>query len=838
MLALCACLDQAPSGLDMVRSKLSEWIGMEIAAGRYKVLGKIGQGSMGRVYCAYDRHLETDVVLKVPVFQEPVTEDEGFLERFSREVRSLVILSHPHIVKIIDVGEFEGRPFVVMQYLSGGSLRDRMITGPRGELRAMPLESLRDWLSEIAKALDFIHSQNHIHRDVKPANILFDRHGNAFLGDFGIIKALTCEATDWKSNSLTAPGFLVGTPNFVAPEVVMGQPFDGRVDQYSLAMSGYEVLTCSNCMEGPTPSATVVNQTMVIPPALTELLPGVPHRVSESLQRSLAKDPAQRFETCTAMAQEILAEIPSGRARTTIAPQQVVTSRGQPGKVPCPACGVSVPIGREHAGSRVRCTRCQAVSQVQLLSPSTLQLRLLDGHASTANEVAPVIIDAPEGDDELNTSAVTVHAECPSERSTTVSIAALTRRSHVGKRPRLLTSLALGLVAIIAVLCLTWGLRRSSAPGSPREPVAAPRVPGISDQESVIPALAPAGSEPASVEIHIAYGTEKQKWLEQATAEFQKTTFGSRIKIELHGMGSVEGAQAILDGPGPIPFHVWSPASSAYRDVFEQEWRAKHKGNPIIKSENLALTPMVFVMWESRHGPFHKKYGQVNFQSVSEAMHEPKGWGAIAGESSWGRFKFGHTDPNQSNSGLLTLVLMAYEFSKKERNLSLADVAQPGFLSWLHAFEEGVARPSGSLTHSTGTLMREMVLRGPPQYDCVMIYENLAIDYLEAARDRWGELHVDYPEPNMWNEHPYYILDVPWSEPEQRVAAGEFLKFLMSQSVQRRALEHGFRPGNPEVSVRSADSPLLRHAKQGMRMELPRMCEPPRAATVKKLINS
>ena len=71
--------------------------------------------------------------------------------------------------------------------------------------------------------------------------------------------------------------------------------------------------------------------------------------------------------------------------------------------------------------------------------------------------------------------------------------------------------------------------------------------------------------------------------------------------------------------------------------------------------------------------------------------------------------------------------------------------------------------------------MREMVLRGPSQYDCLLIYENLAIDYLEAARDRWGELHVDYPEPNMWNEHPYYILDVPWSDPAQRAAAAEYL---------------------------------------------------------------
>src|SRR5262249_53873319 len=238
--------DDLPPGWSIVKNDISELIGLEIADGRYKVLGRIGQGSMGSVYCAFDRNLQTDVVLKFPVARDQAAEDSDFRERFGREIRSLVTLSHPHIVKIIDVGEFRDSPYVVMQYLAGGSLKDRMVSGPAGEIEPMPLPSLREWLLEIAKALDFIHSQQYIHRDVKPASILFDRHGNVFLGDFGIIKALTSETADWKGNSVTAPGFLVGTPNYVAPEVVMGRLFDGRVDQYSLAMSIYEVLAGHN----------------------------------------------------------------------------------------------------------------------------------------------------------------------------------------------------------------------------------------------------------------------------------------------------------------------------------------------------------------------------------------------------------------------------------------------------------------------------------------------------------------------------------------------------------------------------------------------------------------
>src|SRR5208283_5526891 len=340
-------------------------------------------------------------------------DNRAFLDRFGTEIRSLVALSHPHIVKIIDVGEFRDLPFVVMQYLAGGSLKDRIATGPRGELEPMPLSSLRDWLPDIARALDFIHSQHHIHRDVKPANILFDRHGYAFLGDFGIIKALTSETADWKGNSMTAPGFLVGTPNYVAPEIVMGRPFDGRVDQYSLAMSVYEVLSGYNCMEEPTPSATVVNQTMVVPPRLTEILPDVPNRLSDAILRGQSKDPAERFETCSLMAEEILSVVPASYSSTSASPLEARTSRGEPGTVPCPYCGSLMPAGREHVGSRLRCTHCQSVSLVQMLSMSTLQLRLIESATSTAIVGAPIVVHGPDDEPDPDPSAVTALVESP-----------------------------------------------------------------------------------------------------------------------------------------------------------------------------------------------------------------------------------------------------------------------------------------------------------------------------------------------------------------------------------------------------------------------------------------
>jgi hypothetical protein len=343
------------------------------------------------------------------------------------------------------------------------------------------------------------------------------------------------------------------------------------------------------------------------------------------------------------------------------------------------------------------------------------------------------------------------------------------------------------------------------------------------------------------VVVNIAYDTEKKKWLESALAEFRQTPEGRRIQVNLVGMGSIEGAKAILDGPGPVPIHVWSPASSVYRSVFESEWRFTHKGGPILSAESLVQSPMVFVMWKSRHDAFLRKFAKLEFRTLAKAMQEPGGWEEIAGRPDWGDFKFAHIDPNRSNSGLQMLVLMGYELSGKRAGLGAEDITRAGFQKWLQAFERGATRHGSVLTHSTGALMEEMVLGGPSQYDCLLLHEKLALEYLQVAIEHWGEageLAVDYPDPNTGNEHPYYILNVPWSDARQRQAATEFLRFLKSERIQRRALADGFRPGNPAVPVDDPGSPLVRARKYGLRTDLPPLCQPPRAELVEALLGS
>jgi Ca-activated chloride channel family protein len=335
-----------------------------------------------------------------------------------------------------------------------------------------------------------------------------------------------------------------------------------------------------------------------------------------------------------------------------------------------------------------------------------------------------------------------------------------------------------------------------------------------------------------NVEIGIAYGTEKERWLKWAVEEWEKTSDGHRIKINLIPMGSLEGAHAILAADQRI--HVWSPASATYKDMFVQEWQVKNTDNPILKEDQLALTPMVFVVWEERYQPFIAKYGTMDLRTIHNALGEKTGWDAIAHKPEWGLFKFGHTHPNESNSGLMSIVLAAYSFHKKTKNLTVADVVSGDFQQWLAELERGTS----GLSNSTGNMMKEMVLKGPSSYDAMLVYESVAIDYLKNAQGRWGNLRVVYPEYNAWNDNPYYIINAPWSSGDQRKAAELFLAFLLSDPIQRQALVHGFRPANTNIPIKFPESPFVQFASNGVQVDLAKICDPPSAEVVNNLLAS
>jgi ABC-type Fe3+ transport system substrate-binding protein len=356
--------------------------------------------------------------------------------------------------------------------------------------------------------------------------------------------------------------------------------------------------------------------------------------------------------------------------------------------------------------------------------------------------------------------------------------------------------------------------------------------PSAGNQAADVPSSSGFFSLGVHAEIGIAYGTEKQRWLEWAVQEFAKTGDGKQIKVNLIPMGSIEGAHALLAGDKRI--HAWSPASAAYKDVFLQDWQVKYNDNPIAKEEDLALTPMVFVFWEERYQAFLQRYKTVSLGTIAQALAEKSGWETIAGKPDWGFFKFGHASPADAASGLMTLVLAAYTYHHKTKDLVLADIVNSGFQTWLQQFEHGVS----GMSNSTGNMMREMVLKGPSSFDGLLVYESVAIDYLKNAEGRWGQLRVVYPEINSWNENPYYVINAPWVSKEQRQAAETFLAFLLSEPVQRESLKHGFRPANPNVPVKFPESPLVQYGKYGLQVDIARVCEPPKGEVVNNLLAS
>lgn len=375
-------------------------IGAALAEGRFKVVARIGAGSMALVYRAFDHRLETEVVIKVPRKEKLL--DPSLKERFRRESRLLVQLQHPHIVRILDIGVHGTLPYVVMQYLSGGCLLDRMQT-KEGKPTAMRIDSIRTWLPSVAKALDFAHQMQVVHRDVKPANILFDEHNNAFLSDFGLTKMMYGEPDEGAADD-TGAGLVVGTPNFVAPEIVLGRDYDGRADQYSLAITVYNALIGTPPMLGKSPSATMVNQTRRVLPLLNEIRKAVPADTAAAVARALLKKPEERFRTCvefadaaiagltssanadslpTASVIEVAAPVTTGNDSTARAESDATAFRKRSAKsiplrsigeaIPtgkvsrlkrngafdCPNCGKEFRLSEKHAGKTGRCVKCQ-----------------------------------------------------------------------------------------------------------------------------------------------------------------------------------------------------------------------------------------------------------------------------------------------------------------------------------------------------------------------------------------------------------------------------------------------------------------------------------------------
>ncbi len=278
----------------MARVRLN-WEG-ETVADRYRITNRLGEGGMGTVYRATDLQSGKTVALKTP--RIALLEDPAFFKRFQREMQALLQLRHPYIVPVLDVGEHKRIPFFVMPYLSGGNLRQRL-----KEKLARGPDDLFPWLAQIAAALDYLHAQNVVHRDVKPDNVLFDEQGVAYLTDLGAVKVQEGSSVDARTK-LTATGTALGTPPYMAPELILGRPYDGRADQYALAVIVYEAFTGQHPYDASSLGALI--QSLQGPEAeRLDSRCGAPTGVADAVARGLARDPNQRFPSCTEFAKAV-----------------------------------------------------------------------------------------------------------------------------------------------------------------------------------------------------------------------------------------------------------------------------------------------------------------------------------------------------------------------------------------------------------------------------------------------------------------------------------------------------------------------------------------------------
>ncbi len=273
--------------------------------GQYQIIEPIGSGGTAQIYRAYQASVKRDVVVKVlsPSFRD----EPGFVERFAQEVDVIAHLQHPHIIQVYDFGEQDGDVYIVMAYMRGGTLADRIEKSQGG----LPDEETLRLFSLIAKGLDYAHAKGIVHRDLKPNNILMDEDGNPYLADFGLAKFT--EGRIELTNTM-----MTGTAAYMAPEIAREGKSTKRADIYALGIILFEMLTGELPYQGTTPYKILsahINQPV---PRLHEFRPDLPEAVQEVINTAIAKDPVNRYPTAEAMASALKSAMSAQTASTVI----------------------------------------------------------------------------------------------------------------------------------------------------------------------------------------------------------------------------------------------------------------------------------------------------------------------------------------------------------------------------------------------------------------------------------------------------------------------------------------------------------------------------------------
>src|SRR6478752_10322368 len=248
----------------------------DMIAGRYRLEERLGLGGMSEVWAGTDTELERRVALKL---FSPNADNA----RFEREARAVASLGHPNITQLYDYGEENGRPFMVLEYLPGGTLEEHLQSG-----KPLPDDDVRRIAAELAAGLAHAHARGVVHRDLKPANVLFDEEGRAKLADFGIARMAAGDGT------LTEAGTVLGTAAYISPEQAEGAPASEASDVYSFGVILYRMLTGRLPFESRDPMQLVLLHRDQQPPPITEFRKDPPGLLESTAMAALEKDPADR----------------------------------------------------------------------------------------------------------------------------------------------------------------------------------------------------------------------------------------------------------------------------------------------------------------------------------------------------------------------------------------------------------------------------------------------------------------------------------------------------------------------------------------------------------------
>ncbi len=293
------------------------------------------------------------------------------------------------------------------------------------------------------------------------------------------------------------------------------------------------------------------------------------------------------------------------------------------------------------------------------------------------------------------------------------------------------------------------------------------------------------------VTVSVLYGSEKKDWLEAVTQSFNaqglKTADGQPVQVTLKPMGSAEAVDRILDGSEqPV---VYSPASRLLLPVLNARWRKTHEQKLTGDALPLVLSPVVIAMWQPMAKALGYPQKPLGWADIAKLASQQTPWSQY-GYPQWGRFQFGHTHPDYSNSGIAAILAASYAASGKTAGLTLADLENPKVGTALGNLERGIIHYG----ESTGFFANQMIERGPGYLSAAVLYENLIVNANRGGK-LGTKLTAIYPkEGTFWSDHPFAVLNAPWVSKAQRQGAEVYRQFLMADAQQRRALEFGFRP--------------------------------------------